>query len=120
MCTKKYNECLGTVGIHKETAAGNLRALPRIRAILQWILDAWAELPTEVIKESFRSCALNLLVHSSCNNVIHCLKDGQPGSTGKAMLHSQLEVLSEPANANPFDTKDSDVEEATHTTVGAF
>jgi len=28
------------------------------------------------------------------------------------MLRSQLEILSEPANANPFDTTDSDVEEA--------
>lgn len=52
VCTKKYDEWLGTVGIHEETAAGNLRAPPR-RAILQWILDAWAKLPTEVIKESF-------------------------------------------------------------------
>lgn len=119
MCTKKYDECLETVQIHKETAAGNLRALPR-RAILQWMLDAWAMLPTKVNKESFRSCALNLLVHRSCNNVIHCLKDGQPFSTGKAMLHSQLVILSEPANANPFDTTDSDVEEVTHTIVGAF
>lgn len=28
------------------------------------------------------------------------------------MLRSQLEILSEPANANPCDTIDSDVEEA--------
>ena len=29
LCTEKYNEWLGTVGINEETAAGNLRALPR-------------------------------------------------------------------------------------------
>ena len=28
------------------------------------------------------------------------------------MLCSQLEILNEPANANPFETTDSDVEEA--------
>jgi len=111
LCTEKYDEWLGTVGIHKERAAGNLRAPPR-RAILQWILDTWAKLPTEVIKESFGSCALNLPVDTSCDNVIHCFKDGQPCSTGKAMLRSQLEILSEPADANPFDTTGSDVEEA--------
>ena len=51
-CTEKYDEWLGTVGIHEETPAGNLKTPPR-RAILQWILDAWAELPTDVIKNSF-------------------------------------------------------------------
>ena len=48
-CTEKYDGWLGTVGIHEETAAGNLKAPPR-RTILQWILDSWAELPAEVIK----------------------------------------------------------------------
>lgn len=93
-------------GIHEETATGNLRAPPR-----RVIPDAWAELPIEVIKGSFRSCALNLPVDGSCNDVIHCYKDGQPCSTGKAALRSQLEILSEPANSNPYDTTDSDVEE---------
>ena len=68
VCSENYDEYLGTVGIHKETAAGNLRAPPR-RAILQWILDALAELPTEVIKDSFRSCALNLSVYGSCGDI---------------------------------------------------
>ena len=36
-CTEKYNEWLATVGIHEETAAGNLKAPPR-KTILQWIL----------------------------------------------------------------------------------
>jgi len=97
--------------IHEETATGSLRAPPR-RVILQWILDAWAELPTEVTKDSFRSWVLNLPVDDSFNDVIHRFKDGQPCSTGKAMLRSQLEILSEQANANPYDTTDSDVEEA--------
>lgn len=75
-------------------ATGNLSAPPR-RTILQWILDAWAELPTEVIKDSFGDCALILPVDSSCDDVIHYFIDSQPCSTGKAMLHSQLEILSE-------------------------
>ena len=50
-CTvTKNDEWLGTVGIHEGMAAGNLTAPPR-RAILQWILDSWAALPTEVIKD---------------------------------------------------------------------
>ena len=109
-CTEKYDEWLGTIGINEETAAGNLRAPPR-RAILQWILDAWAELPTEVIKRSFTSCALNLPVDGSNDDIIHCFKEGQPCSTGRAMLQTQLDILREP-DANPFACTDSDVEEA--------
>ena len=82
-CTEKYDEWLGTIGINEETAAGNLRALPR-RAILQWILYAWAELPTEVIKRSFTSCALNLPADGSNDDIIYCFKEGQP-----AMQHGE-------------------------------
>lgn len=53
-CTEKYDEWLGTVGIHKETAAGHLKS-PTMRTILQWIFDSWAELPIEIIKQSFSS-----------------------------------------------------------------
>ena len=117
-CTKyikapdvSWNKPFNAVGIHEETAAGNFRAPPR-RAILLWIIDAWAELPTEVVKDSFQICPLNPPVEGSCDDVIHCFKDGQPCSTRKAMLRSRLEILSEPANAISFDTTDSDVEEA--------
>ena len=60
----------------------------------------------------FPKLCLNLPVDDSFNDVIHRFKDGPPCSTGKAMLRSQLEILSEQANANPYDTTDSDVEEA--------
>ena len=49
-CTEKYDEWLGSVGIHEETAAGNLTAPPR-KTILQWILDTWSQLPTELIEK---------------------------------------------------------------------
>ena len=110
-CTEKYDEWLGTVGIHEETPAGNLKTSPR-RAILQWILDARAELPTDVIKNSFRSCALNLPVDGSNDDFIHCFKESQPCSAGRAMLCMQLGILREPEIANPFECTDSDVEEA--------
>lgn len=110
LCTEKYDEWLGAVGIQEETAAGNLKAPPR-RTTLQWILDAWAELPTDVIKNSFTSCTLNLPVDGSNDDAIHCFKEGQPCSTGRAMLHSQLDILREP-DVNPFESTDSDIEEA--------
>ncbi|CAH3162370.1 unnamed protein product [Porites lobata] len=110
-CTEKYDEWLGSVGIHEETAAGNLKAPPR-KTILQWILDAWSQLPTELIKKSFTSCALNLPVDGSQDDTIHCLKEGQLCSSGRAMLRSQLDISNEP-DTNPFsDCTSSDVEEA--------
>ena len=110
-CTETYDEWLGSVGIHEETAAGNLKAPPR-KTILHWILDAWSQLPTELIKKSFTSCALNLPVDGSQDDTIHCLKEREPCSSGRAMLLSQLDILNEP-HTNPFsDCTSSDVEEA--------
>ena len=101
---------LSIVGIHEETASGNLKTPPR-RAILQWILDSWAELHVDVIKKSFTTCALNLPVDGSRDDNIYRLKKGQPCSSGKSMLKSQLGILSEP-ETNPFECTDSDVEDA--------
>ena len=106
-CTEKYDHWLSTVGIHEETASGNLKTPPR-RAILQWILDSWAKMPADVIKKSFTTCTLNLPVDGSRDDNIHCLKEGQPCSSGKPMLKSQLGILSEP-ETNPFECTDSDV-----------
>ena len=78
------------------------------------VLDSWAELPTNVIKKSFTSCALNVPVDGSEDDAIHCFKEEQPRSTGLAVLKSQLDILDEP-ETNPFDTEEytsSDVEEA--------
>ena len=47
----------------------------------------------------------------SNDDTIHCLKEGQPFSTGRAIFQTQLDILREP-DANPFACKDSDVEEA--------
>ena len=40
-CTKKYDEWLGTVGIHKETAAGNSRAAPRGPFYSRFLMHGW-------------------------------------------------------------------------------
>ena len=53
-----------SVGMDEETASRNLEAALR-RPILQWIFDSLAELPGDVIKKSFKSCAFNLPVDGS-------------------------------------------------------
>ena len=107
--------CERAVCVHSpyslKSRGGSHLKTPARRAILQWILDYWAELPADVIKKSLTTCALNLLVDGSRDDNIHCLKEGQPCSSGKPMLKSQLGILSEP-ETNPFECTDSDVEDA--------
>ena len=49
-CAEKYDEWMGKFSIHSETATGNLTSPPR-RAVTQWILQSWADIPTELIKK---------------------------------------------------------------------
>ena len=83
---------LAEEGIHNETVEGNLKTPPRKR-IAQWILESWASLPAEVIKQSFKSCGLNINVDGSEDDAIHCFKESQPCAAGREMLKSQMEVL---------------------------
>ena len=77
MCTEKYDQWLVEEGIHSETAEGNLKAPPR-KQIVQWILELWASLPAEVIKQLFKSCGPNVNVEGSEDDAIHCFKESQP------------------------------------------
>ena len=52
----------------------------------------------------------------SNDDAIHCFREGRPCSTGRAMLHTQLDILREP-DANTFESTDSDVEEAYPSTL---
>ena len=54
--------------------AGNLKAPPR-RSIIKWFLDAWSALPSEMIKNSFMHCSLNLPADGSLDDRIHCFKE---------------------------------------------
>ena len=115
MCTEKYDQWLAEEGIYNETAECNLKAPPRKR-VVEWILDSWKSLPAEIIKRSFKSCALNINVDGSEDDVIHCFKESQPCAAGREMLKSQMEVSKDLADeTNPFlsiSVTNSDVEEA--------
>ena len=60
-CTERYDEWLETVGIHQETDGGNLKPPPR-RTIVNWILDSWNQLSSEMVSKSFKACALTSAV----------------------------------------------------------
>lgn len=109
-CTEEYDNWMGEVGIHSETAAGNLKAPPK-RTVIQWILKSWAAIPAELIKKLFPCCGLNLPVNGSDNDKIVCFRDVEPCAIGREMLKTQASVLLEP-DENPFEITESDVEDA--------
>lgn len=109
-CTERYDDWLAEEGINNETVEGNLKAPPR-RAVVKWILDAWSALPSNMIKDSFMHCGLNLPADGSLDHQIHCFKDKQPCAQGRELLRTQLSILDEPQN-DPFQASESDIEDA--------
>ena len=112
----EIDQWLAEEGIHNETAEGNLKTPPCKRSV-QWIMESWASLPAEVIKQSFKSCRLNINVDGSEDDAIHCFKESQPRVAGREMLKSQMEVLKDLEDeTNPFlsliSPTDSNIEEA--------
>ena len=109
-CIETYDEWVAKVEIHEATECGNLKAPPR-RTVLQWIIDAWAELSTDLVKKSFESCALSPPIDGSADNAIRCFKEGEPFSQGCEVLRSHLSILNE-SDTNLFEISNSDVEDA--------
>ena len=72
-------------GSQEYTAQGNLKAPPR-RKIIEWILEAWKNVRIDVIKSSFKSCALNIAIDGSKDELIHCFKENQLCSAGLQRL----------------------------------
>ena len=111
-CTEKYDKWLGTVGIHEEIAAGNLKAPEKNYFAMD--SGSLGRVTHRYYQEIFTCSALNPLADAPKGDSIHCFKEGQPCSTGRGMLRSQLDILNEP-ETNPFECDEStpsDVEEA--------
>ena len=79
-------------------------------------MESWASLPAD-IKQSFKSCGLNINVDGSEDDAVHCFKESQPCAAGREMLKSQMEVLKDLEDeTNPFlssiSVANSDIKEA--------
>ena len=75
--TERYDEWMAE-GSQEYTAQGNLKAPPR-RKIIEWTLEAWKTARIDVIKSSFKSCALNIAIDGSED-------ENQPCSAGLQRL----------------------------------
>ena len=102
-----YDEWMAE-GSQEYTTQGNLKVPPR-RKIREWILEAWKNFRTDVIKSSFKSCALNIAIHGSEDELI------QPYSAGLQHLKVMANTIDD-EREDPFvSLSDLDVEqEAIH------
>ena len=111
-CTEKYDEWMSTTGINRLTKAGNLKA-PDRRDIIVWILAAWSLITPDMIKKSMKSCALNLAIDGSEDELITCFKKEKSCHAGADLLKCQMDIIKEPEN-NPFEhITEGDVADAT-------
>ena len=89
LVTERYKAWLAESS-QEYTAQGNLKATPR-RTIVEWILEAWKTVHIDVIKSSFKSCALNIAVDGSEDRLIHCFKEDQSCSAGLHRLANTID-----------------------------
>ena len=81
---------------HELTAQGNERA-PSRRQMVTWVLEAWKKLPDDLIRKSFKACALSSSLDGSEDNELMCIKHGPC----KELL-SRLQSIEE-EDIDPFD-----------------
>ena len=58
------------------TTAGNLKPPPCL-LICQWVVKALNSIPQEMIKKSFKMCAISNALDGSEDNQILCLREGE-------------------------------------------
>jgi hypothetical protein len=70
----------------KTTTKGGNPAAPPMYVYLQWIVNAWEQLPKELIIKSFKNCALDIALDGSEDDLIHCFKLNGPIPSGRTLL----------------------------------
>ena len=69
-----YDNCLAE-SEHQMTAHGNMKG-PSRQQMIEWVLEARKRLPAEVIKKSFKVCALSSNLDRSEDDQRTCIKHG--------------------------------------------
>jgi len=68
------------------TKSGNMRA-PSMEVCLKWIVDAWDQLPKDLIIKSFKGCGLTNTLDGSEDCKIHCFRSNGLIQTGQVLLN---------------------------------
>lgn len=56
------------------TPSGNLKPPTKLQ-LAQWIKNAWAEIPVDAVRKSFKVCAISNNLDGSEDDMIKCMKD---------------------------------------------
>ena len=60
-------------------------------------------MPNELVKDSFKSCAITTPLDGSEDKAIHCFKPGQPCAEGKMVLSTKMEEFINEVVQNEFE-----------------
>ena len=87
-----------TNGTEKESSSTQREgwwSCPTMFLQIQWIVDAWTKIGSEIIKKLFETCGIT----TSKVNKIHCLKEDQPTEEARMLLDESsgnLEFIARP------------------------
>lgn len=105
--TQSHEDWMASGENREYTRSGNPKP-PPMMVYLQWVCDAWDQLPTDLIKGSFKACGITNAVDGSEDNLIHCFKPHGPIPEGLALLKEKSAVAEAPA-VEPEDEYDESV-----------
>ena len=108
---QRYDEWIA----NGEKTLTNVRA-PTKKEVCEWTLEVWKELSPEIIKKSFRACAVTLAVDVVEDDNITCMKEGHPAEVAKPLLLVETQKLlkrtmEDDLDEDPFAGLDSDTED---------
>ena len=92
-------------------------APPPPMVYLDWVVDAWKGISSEVIKNSFKSCGIGVSVDGSEDGMIHAFKEGGPCPEGihllkEERLNEEFNEMMKEIDEEIEETYDSDQDEA--------
>lgn len=106
-----YDEWLSDPSQHEFTKGGNMKA-PSRALLCEWVKQSWAAVSTDMVRESFVSCAITTSIEGTDDDKIHCFKPGQPCAAGKTLLKEETEKARETPIDDDDDPFASDEDEA--------
>lgn len=107
---KLYDDWIADPSKHEFTKGGNMKA-PARTLLCEWVKESWAAVSTDMVKNSFISCAINTPIDGTDDSKIHCFKEGQPCAAGLAMLREANEKARETPAVSHDDPFASDEDE---------
>jgi len=96
-----YNKWLSS-GEKSFTPAGNVRT-PDKMLCLEWVKQAWSQVSSEVVVNSFKACGISVSVDGTEDHLIHCTKHGEVAESVLPVLEQETAKI---ASVSRGDTQD--------------